>query len=313
MFGHSGKKDTKPYVPTADDFRPENINKAVLSETFRHPATTAPLAVTAACAAGFLLTLNPFVLGGAIVTGFAGAASWVVNYFFRGETLAIRHRQRLMELREMHKRTEIESLYIDFSDRFPEGGESVKELAEAYRKLYEYLRRRVDAGNPSAERFLVMVDDTYEQGLRFLQKALHISQVLDNVDPDKLERDIRRWQKEIATEKREIGEGTESAAIDALNTKIDSADKRLQRYHQREAQMHELLAKCEQLEGALESAYLDVVDLVEGASFADSNAASRLENAIKAARTVEERLQSMGSGNHEEDQMYLEEGRKLRQ
>jgi hypothetical protein len=70
-----------------------------------------------------------------------------------------------------------------------------------------------------------------------------------------------------------------------------------------------LIAHLNELETALETSHLEVVDLVgqapHPAAFA-SDAAAHLERAVAAARRVEQRLQGFGREAGRADEEYLE-------
>ena len=313
MFDRPGKGEPER-VPTADDFSSKAVNRAVLVETVQHSATTVPAAIAAVCGMWWVLIApNPTAIGLCLLTGFTSVASWVTNYFLRGETFAEKHIAKLRAFRERHKRTEAGSLREDFGrQNFHVGVNAVTELSSAYQKLYTYLRERMAMGkNLSAERFLMLAEDTYDQGLQILQKALYIFQTLESIDAEKLEREVEEWRVQLEELRKEGGDEHRSD-IETLTTIISSNEKRLQRYREREEEMQKLLAECERLEGALESACLDILDLVGTGDkiFTDGSASRRLETAVTAARRVEERLRGYGD-TRSEDEMYLEAGRTV--
>ena len=148
-----------------------------MTETLTHPFTMATAAISAVGGMWWAaINPDPASVGICVGIGLVSFASWVVNYLVRGEKLANRHVAKLRKLREQAKHTEARSLVGEFRSRgFDECASSALELEEAYRKLEDYLRQRADTeGNLSAERFLVLAEETYEQGLLILQKILHL-------------------------------------------------------------------------------------------------------------------------------------------
>ena len=70
--------------------------------------------------------------------------------------------------------------------------------------------------------------------------------------------------------------------------------------------VEQLLAESEVLESALESTYLEAVDLKSPeALFSRGQAAESLERAVAAARRVEDRLRGAGAPAPEDDEIYL--------
>jgi hypothetical protein len=66
-----------------------------------------------------------------------------------------------------------------------------------------------------------------------------------------------------------------------------------------------------ELETALETAYLEVIDLVgpdAATRVLESGAASRLETAIAAAHRVEQRLQGLDDADTRDDEVYRKVG-----
>lgn len=315
MSGRFGKREDRGRVPTADDFSDQAISRAVLTKTVNHLATTIPAGISAVCALWWgVIGPTPLVAGLCLGTGLLGMAGWVVNYFFRGDTFVRRHVAELRERREKHKRMEGRSLVEKCSRAgFAAGIEAAEELEQAYQNLHGYLREHVEKGRRlSAERFMVLAEDTYAQGLASLEKALAIHIALEQIDAGKLEQEVEDWLERRAELERD-GDASQSE-IEALTTRIESHRKRLQVYISRQSESTRLLAECEKLEGALETAYLDVIDLVNRGDMviADTGAASRLEGAVKAARRVEEQLRGHGD-TRAEDEQYLEAGRNLQE
>ncbi len=150
-----------------------------------------------------------------------------------------------------------------------------------------------------AERFRVLAEETYRHGVTILKRALNLFQALQQVDVNTLEQERLAW---IQQRERE---GT----AESLERNIEAHTKRLDRYHQREEELRALIAQLNELETALETAHLEVVDLVgqavSGGPLA-SNAASHLERAVEAARRVEQRLRGFGNEDARADEEYLE-------
>jgi hypothetical protein len=296
--------------PTADDFRPEAVRRAVLARALQHPATLLPLSV---CAVGALwntvLGVSDPALVATLLSGFAGLSSWVFQFIIRGDVLAKRHIGRLRELRAEHQAREGESIAAECERAgFAEGAKEARELRAAYQKLDQFLlARAADEGDLGAERFRVLAEDSYQEGVAVLRRALTLFTALRSIDASALEAERRAWQAQ-----RDQAPDGERAA---LERRIEAHEKRLAHYRERERLLPELLAEANEIETALERAHLEAVDLVgadAAAQLAQSGTAARLQQAIDAARSVEARLRAIGHDERGDEREYLDAGRQPR-
>jgi hypothetical protein len=232
--------------------------------------------------------------------GFISAAAWVINYIGRGDTLVEQHIQKLRALRADYERREVEELALACRQAgFASGAKEAQELTEAYRRLDQFLvEPHAGDGNASRERFRVLAQETYRHGVTILRRALNLYQALQRVDVDTLERERLEWTQQRQRE----------GMTDSLERNIEAHTKRLDRYHQGEEELQTLIAQLNELETALETAHLEVVDLVgqvaSGGPFT-SDAAAHLERAVEAARRVEQRLRGFGDEGTRADEEYL--------
>jgi hypothetical protein len=233
--------------------------------------------------------------------GFVGAGAWVINYVGRGDTLVEQHVQRLRSRRAEYERREVEALAAACrSAGFAAGAKEAEELTAAYRKLQQCLvEPQVEPGGGSRERFRVLAEDTYRHGVSILQKALNLFQALRRVDVGTLERERQAWLKQR----------THEGSSESLERNIEAHTKRLDRYRRREQELGALIAQLNELETALETASLEVIDLLgqggSGVVF-ESAAAAHLERAIEAARRAEQRLRGFGDEGQRGDEEYLQ-------
>jgi hypothetical protein len=290
--------------PTAEDFTPRAVQRAVLQETLQHPATILPGALaTVAALWSVAIDLSPASLVALLGCGFVSAAAWVVNYIGRGETFAEKHLQQLRALRMEYERREVEELVLD-CDRmgFREGAKEARELTGAYKKLYDFLLHQQASGeNASGERFRVLAEDTYRHGMSLLRKALNLFQALQRIDVDTLQRERDTW----------IRQQQRHGASKNVERNIAAHTKRLERHRERTEEFHALITQMNELETALETAYLEVIDLVgpdAATRVLESGAASRLETAIAAAHRVEQRLQGLDDADTRDDEVYRKVG-----
>lgn len=288
--------------PVAEDFTSRAIQRAVLQDTLQHPATVLPGALaTVAALWSVAIDLSPASLLAMLGFGFVGAAAWVINYVGRGDTLAEQHIQKLRALRADYERREVEELALACQRAgFSAGTKEAQDLTAAYHKLRQFLvEQQAGRGNVSGERFRVLAEDTYRHGVAILHRALNLFQALQGVDVDALEQERQAW----------IRQRQQEGASESLERNIEACTKRLDRYHQRTGELQALIAQLNELETALETTYLEVVDLVgqeASAGLFESGAAAHLERAVAAARRVEQRLRGFGSEDPRADEEYLE-------
>ena len=289
------------HKPTAEDFTPPAVQRAVLRATLQHPATILPGALaTVAALWNVAIDLSPASLLVMLGCGFIGTVAWVINYVGRGDTLAAQYVQKLRALRAEHERREVEELALACQRAgFLAGTKEVQEITDAYHKLEHFLMGQQTAqGNVSGARFGVLAEETYRHGVAILRRALNLFQALHGFDVDTLEQERQGW----------ISQREQEGPSESLTRNIEAHTKRLDRYRRRAEELQALIAQLNELETALETAYLEVVDLVgqdTGAGLFESGAAAHLERAVEAARRVEQRLRGFGDEDTRADEEYL--------
>ena len=311
-------KKRSSQVPGPEDFTRKAVYRAVLKDTLQHPLTLFP-AVASALSGLYigLFGLDPNSLAVALGGALVGAGAWVVNYFIRGEKLAEKRVAKLRAQREAQRYAEVASIESEWQQvGWPEGAQQARELREAHQKLDDYLKRRLDADGIGArtadrglsvQRLMVLADDTYREGAVILRAALDTYRALSQVDFAKLQAELSTWQEELDTLRLANAEATR---IESLETRIAGHQRRIQLFRDRVESVDRMLAESEALEAALESTYLEAVDLKgPDALLGHGHAASALERAVSAARRVEERLRAM-EGAPKEDDVYLTAGQR---
>jgi len=300
--------------PRPEDFSNRAVAHAVFSEAIQHPTTLFPAAI--ALLSGLYMGLVSFdetSLAVALVSGLFSVASWIYHYFVRGETIAENYIKELKEKRKIYKKQQVE----DIEERckvagFTEGEQSARELLEAYTRLYQFLKDKSQkVKSMTAQRFMILAEETYDQGVQFLNKALVLYQALVQIDEKKLIKELRAWQEEVKNlEKyKDKNEEQKDLVIKVLQEKINSHRKRLELFSERGETLKQLMDQCEVLEATLDSTYLEVVDLIDGdplMTVKHDNAASNLERAVAAARKAEDRLRNLGKQQEIDDSIYTQ-------
>ncbi len=302
-----------PAPPSPGDFSSRAVNRAVMSEAGQHPATLFPAAVT--ILSSFYMALMNFSEAAftlAVGSGLLSVASWVYQYFVRGEKIAAKYVDNLKEKRDFHKHQQVFNIEQECKDAgFSEGEAAARELREAYTRLARFLKDKFQKRQSmSAQRFLVLAGESYDQGMSFLTKALSLYQALDEMDQKKLKKELKAWEREVERLQKKTGnEGNEDEhaqlVIQALDEKIRSHRRRLDLFDERGKTLKQVLAQCEILEATLDSAYLEVVDLLEDRrQVKRESVAGNLERAVTAARKVENRLRGLEKGSAVDDSIY---------
>ena len=300
--------------PRPEDFSKRAVMQAVFSEAIQHPTTLFPAAI--ALLSGMYMGLVSFdetSLAVTLVSGLFSLAFWIYHYFVRGETIAENYIKELKEKRKDYKKQQVE----DIEERcqaagFNEGQQAAKELLEVYTRLYQFLKEKSQqVKSMTAQRFMILAEEAYDQGVQFLNKALILYQALVQIDEKKLNQELRVWQEEVKNlEKyKNKNEEQKDPVIQALQEKINSHQKRLELFSGRGETLKQLMDQCEVLEATLDSAYLEVVDLIDSdriMSVKPDNVASNLERAVAAARKAEDRLRNLGKAQEIDDSIYTQ-------
>ncbi len=301
-------------TPTADDFSAAAVQRWVLSETLQHPATILPAAgaVVSGLWSG-LYGLSPSALAVTLGLVFVSGSAWIYNFFMRGEALAT---ARVEELLRNSAAGEVQEL-VELARRcdavgLADGAKEAKEILAAYRRLCGYLDDDSRGEeNISAERLRSLARDTFREGTVLLKRALATHQAVKEVKVSALSKELAAWEQRL-TKARPFPEAERST----LEQQIASHRKRLRSVEDRQRELGELIVQLNELEGALERAYLESVNVIEqdpAALHTAGSVAKQLESAVAAARRVEDRLRDNGPKDDEMDAVYLEASKRQEQ
>ncbi|HEY9681186.1 MAG TPA: hypothetical protein V6C86_06375 [Oculatellaceae cyanobacterium] len=286
--------------PQASDFTGEAVSRAVLKETLEHPATIYPAAGSAVALAWTLMVgLSPASVAFGLGCAFIGASSFIYNYVIKGPDRATAYIAKLRELRRTHSLIELDDLgqkcrKAGLREGFTEAGE----LKDVYQHLTGYLESHKDS--MSADRFLILAEDTLQEAIRILNQALEIYSSVEAMD-------VQELQNEIASLKHTRGTvDDKNPMAKAIDSQIESGEKRMSLYTQQQSELTQLFSQISDIESALRSSYVDLVGMQNQSLSAKLNdnegAAGRLKSAVEVARRVEARLR----GDDNEDQARRE-------
>lgn len=305
-------RGAKVQKPTEDDFSAAAVQHWVLMETIQHPATILPAAgavVSAAWNGAFGVTPGGLAITMGLV--FVSGASWIYNFFIRGESLAEARVQSLLEASVVGEERDLEELIENCKQvKFAEGAKEAEEILTAYRRLCGFLDQQVSAeGNISAERLRSLARDTFREAVTLIQQALVMWEALTTVDVGLLKKELAKWEAALAQDKHR-----DPARRSTQEQQIESHKKRLASFEGRKRDLVAVLAQLNDLEGALERAYLESINVVDQNSTSllqMRSAATQLERAVDAARRVEDKLKDSGSKDDGADDVYLAASKRI--
>lgn len=290
-----GAQSQRTPKPSVDDFSGAAIDRAIRKQALEHPATIYP--VVAGAGIGVAMTvmvgLSPLSLGLILGGLFVGGSAFIINYWVNGEARAARHVNQLREqLREAEQQEVVDLSHECDNAGFEEGARHARELTEAYRNLRNYLRETQSrSSGQQFENFRHLAEGTHREGAVVLREALEIFKALQTVDVDALQKEVQGWQKE----RKKLPQDSETG--EALDKRIEANNRRIERCKEREAQLVQLFAQVSNIQTALQTTYLELVDLGKADPTTmlarDGGASQRLETAVEAARRVERKLRGL--------------------
>jgi hypothetical protein len=310
MFGRTDSKRTQDAPtaelskkPQAEDFTGDAVAKAVLKETLEHPATIYPAAGSAlAVAWTLMIAASPTSVAFAVGCAFVGASAFIYNYVIKGPDRAAAYVAKLRELRRTHSLLELDQFARDCRKAgLREGFKSANDLKAAYQHITDYLATHKDG--ISADRFMVLAEDTFQEGTRILGQALAIYSAVETLDVPTLQNEIENWKTRRST----MNDNLPSSK--ALDAQIDSNTRQIALYTEQQSELTQLFAQVNEIETALQSTYVELVGLqnrnLAASLTEDGGAATRLKTAVDVARRVEQRLRGDDKEDQEKRDKYL--------
>src|SRR5258706_1585776 len=128
--------------------------------------------------------------------------------------------------------------------------------------------------------YLALGEVSSRQGALVVLQELDSRRAIQSVDIRSLDEELKGWQKD----RKKLDKDSDEA--NALDRQIEAHSRRIELYHQRQAQLSQLHAQVSEIVSALQSTYLELVDLgsqdpttmLNG----DGGAAQRLGTAVEA-------------------------------
>jgi hypothetical protein len=290
--------------PQAEDFTGEAVSRAVLKETLEHPATIYPAAGSAlAVAWTVMVAASPTSVAFALGCAFVGASAFIYNYVIKGPDRANAYIAKLRELRRSHSLIELEQFALECSrNGLVEGASGARSLKASYVHLTEYLASHKDG--IAADRFTSLAEDTFQEGVSILQQALAIYKAVEVNDLSVLQKDMDRLKRQRSQL------DPKSPMVKSVDIQIESTQRRIDLEIQQQNELAELFAQASEIEAALQSTYLELIDMQShnqlGALNEEGGAATRLKSAVEVARRVERKLRGDDSESEAKREKYLQ-------
>jgi len=276
------QRDNQPEVSIKSLTDEDAIFKAVRNKCIQSPFTVLPLAL----AAGILLLTGSFGLGflgvfAAVVLAIIGGAAFVYNLWIRGESLTREHIKWMMEQIKQDRHqvlSEVAEMCREIG--FAEGAKEAGELSEAYSQYTAFLETRAGAklGAAVGER-MGLAESARKAGIGHLRQAAEIHIALGGVDIDTLRIEHAAWSEEYKKP---------DATHSILESKLGAHSQQIGRYEQLVLKRDEFIARSNELEAALKSAYMSEAGRSDlNIDKSTDNPAVRLSNVINAAEAAE--------------------------
>jgi hypothetical protein len=304
FFTHA-RADPVSEKPGLDDFNSGKVARAVQIECLTHIATIIPFAVSlVALFWTFLIAASMGSVALFFAGIFTGTSAYIWNYFVNGENRVNAHYAKLMAERRSLKITEFQDFIRNSeSDNFDRGADEGRELLKVFNELMTYIAKSKRATALNGFRF--RAEAAFEQGCSVLEHAYEVFKALHTVD-------VKTIQAAVTALEEELKGLTDDDDKAMQNRQIEAHRKQLDFYHKKEKQLKELLTLVDEIEAALQTTYLGLLELGSEDPIAflseDGDAAKQLVSAFEAAQRVEARLRGKDENSataNEEMQKYI--------
>ncbi len=304
FFTHA-RADPVSEKPDLDDFNSGKVARAVQLECLTHIATIIPFAVSlVALFWTFLIAASMGSVALFFAGIFTGTSAYIWNYFVNGENRVNAHYAKLMAERRSLKITEFQDFIRNSeADNFNRGADEGRELLKVFNELMTYIAKSKRATALNGFRF--RAEAAFEQGCSVLEHAYEVFKALHTVD-------VKTIQAAVTALEEELNGLNDEDDKAMQNRQIEAHKKQLDFYHKKEKQLKELLTLVDEIEAALQTTYLGLLELGSEDPLAflseDGDAARQLVSAFEAAQRVEARLRGKDENSataNEEMQKYI--------
>ncbi|MHC1725224.1 MAG: hypothetical protein AB9866_04300 [Syntrophobacteraceae bacterium] len=174
------------------DFSQDAVGKAVLQNTLQHPLTLYPLVLGILGTAATVLLNFPFtVLLGSITAMGGGAASWVVNFFFRTDSFAKQYIQECQEAVARRRQKLLEIIHSELTEcgsiacaegLSNQGLEQLEQIQKRIVNLREILSDKLDSSELIYSRYIGVSEQVYLSVLDNLRDLIPILKSVSSIN-----------------------------------------------------------------------------------------------------------------------------------
>lgn len=256
------------------DFSPEAQNRALQKEVRYHPLTLYPLAVSilgGVAMALFHPTLLSFI---AIVAGVScGTGNYIVNYFFRGESIKRRyletlHRELVENKEHLIQNLEENLKHLDCA----RGVDQFHSFREKYENFIALLRDKMNEGELAYQRYLGIAEQVYLSGLDNLSQVAAALQSVATIFEPAIESRLREIHGDTIPDEKQEGE-------------IDALVKRKTLHHTQTEKVEEFLSQNEKALTTLDETAAAIANVRTRQGYAEVD----IESAMQELQRMAER------------------------
>lgn len=257
--GDNSKKSISARVPTARDFSPAAIRRALRRYAIDHwTMRYSAVSLGASILAGALFGFSEIVFYAIVGSFGASCLSLVYNYYIRADNF--RHRyveqlQRAIQERTERNRERLKQDLIDLG--CPEGAQQFDKLQAKFDSLDELLADKLDPSELTFKRYRGIALEVFLSGIDNLTAVVSALKSISEIDVDYINERLQRLRTSTNHENREI-----QKEIEALETRLKVQQKQVEK-------IKRLLLENEQAMTQLDETTVAIADMDTGQSEAE--------------------------------------------
>lgn len=277
------EKNGASLVPDLEDFSNQAIKKAIRNESFLHPLTLYPTALGMLSGfAAFLYDLPLLFLGmGGLVT--IGAATSIVNYFFRDEAISANYLEKITKEFKKRRKRLLQTLESDLqkckamegAEQYGvQGYEQFGRVEKKYNRLADQLGKKFSTTELTYGSYLGAAEQVHLSVLDNLLKVVSLLQSAESIDPDYIQMRMEELHNL-------------DSVSDADEREFKALKKRLELRRNQLEQVNSLLTQNEESMTIMDTTIAAIADLETSKGFAEGD----LQGAMQYLQEIADRTQ----------------------